>query len=590
MANSDGSMRVLAALSKQKTEKNSDDSRTSITSLRVGLASGTQGPFTFLAKGTRMDRQNIKNILSSRCPTGSQVLMCPSAYMTDETWIKLVPEFCRGIRAMPVIKDHPEWWMTLTLDGYSSHINCNEALEEFARNKIQIVKEEGDTSHVNQAYDQDVAKKDKTHMKNSLNLVRRKFGNMRIDQWILIAIAIEAQLQVTANDWITSHKRVNTQPSTRVPFLDFIKKLDERGILLSGEKFFEKRTSLMDAMPACWQKLSVEDRREVMTIIKNVYDLAVICEDPVVWNKETVCGLAAYVKLDDVHKLRACYHVALKDPSVLVNDEAAALAPTVSEEEEEVDEEELRDPEIRDFFHWQPKNLMDEYLVDKTNKEVQLKLFYHMTNFTAQTMWNAKRNQPLEPAGYLDINMSDDQRDLLMPSYKNVLQGFILYDVKGKGAKNKVAKRRLDMITGNVSSYARCLNDSKRLKQIQEVNQLTATVAAVTADIAKEKELQKIKAAQKTKAAKAKKAEENAKEAIRREEKLPKITLLMQDFETERRDLTLLATRLFAKDYLIDILKYYYNARPVGAQSMSKAEVYNELVKCFEAANSVVPL
>ena len=112
----------------------------------------------------------------------------------------------------------------------------------------------------------------------------------------------------------------------------------------------------------------------------------------------------------------------------------------------------------------------------------------------------------------------------------------------------------------------------------------------MTADIAKEKELQKIKAAQKTKAAKAKKAEENAKEAIRREEKLPKITLLMQDFETERRDLTLLATRLFAKDYLIDILKYYYNARPVGAQSMSKAEVYNELVKCFEAANSVVPL
>jgi len=50
MANADGSVRVIASLSKKKTEKNTDDSRASITSLRIGLASGTQGPFTFLAK------------------------------------------------------------------------------------------------------------------------------------------------------------------------------------------------------------------------------------------------------------------------------------------------------------------------------------------------------------------------------------------------------------------------------------------------------------------------------------------------------------------------------------------------------------
>ena len=56
MANADGSVRVIASQGKKKTEKNADDSRTSITSLRVGLASGEQGPFTFLAKGERMDR------------------------------------------------------------------------------------------------------------------------------------------------------------------------------------------------------------------------------------------------------------------------------------------------------------------------------------------------------------------------------------------------------------------------------------------------------------------------------------------------------------------------------------------------------
>jgi len=74
MANADGSVRVLASASKKKTEKNTDDSRASITSLRIGLASGTQGPFTFLAKGVQMDRKSVdyksvKRTLSQRQPS-----------------------------------------------------------------------------------------------------------------------------------------------------------------------------------------------------------------------------------------------------------------------------------------------------------------------------------------------------------------------------------------------------------------------------------------------------------------------------------------------------------------------------------------
>jgi len=36
---------------------------------------------------------------------------------------------------------------------------------------------------------------------------------------------------------------------------------------------------------------------------------------------------------------------------------------------------------------------------------------------------------------------------------------------------------------------------------------------------------------------------------------LPKIQLMMEDFKTELRDLTLLATMLFPNDYLINNLK-----------------------------------
>ena len=159
MANADGEIRVLASAAKKKTEKATDDCRSSITSLRVGMTSGTQGPFTFLAKGLKMDKPSLNKILKERCPAGSSIAMSPSAYMTDEVYAKLVPQLCTGIREMPVIKDHPEWWVVLSLDGFGSHVNVHSAQKVFYDHRIFVIKEEGDTSHVNQAYDQFVAKK-----------------------------------------------------------------------------------------------------------------------------------------------------------------------------------------------------------------------------------------------------------------------------------------------------------------------------------------------------------------------------------------------------------------------------------------------
>jgi len=78
--------------------------------------------------------------------------------MMDETYLSLVPEFAKGMRSMPVVKDHPHWWMTITCDGFGSHL-IDKANELFAKHKIQIVKEEGDTSQVNQSHDQNVTKR-----------------------------------------------------------------------------------------------------------------------------------------------------------------------------------------------------------------------------------------------------------------------------------------------------------------------------------------------------------------------------------------------------------------------------------------------
>ena len=68
------------------------------------------------------------------------------------------------IYAFQIIKDHPEWWVVLSLNGYGSHRNVLSAMQCFHDHRIHVVKEEGDASDTNQAHDQSVAKADKTQI------------------------------------------------------------------------------------------------------------------------------------------------------------------------------------------------------------------------------------------------------------------------------------------------------------------------------------------------------------------------------------------------------------------------------------------
>ena len=76
-------------------------------------------------------------------------MLCNSStYMDDATWKLYVKAMAPEIRAMPVIRDHPEWWACLSFDGFKSHVNVNEALNDFSDAKIRALKEEAGTSHV----------------------------------------------------------------------------------------------------------------------------------------------------------------------------------------------------------------------------------------------------------------------------------------------------------------------------------------------------------------------------------------------------------------------------------------------------------
>jgi len=560
----EGTVKVIASIKKAKTEIVKDDSRCSITCLRIGFASGTSGPLFFLAKGRVMDRISINRLMrSDGVPAGSKVIMTPNAFMNDETWLKIVPQLCEAIRKLPVIRDHPNWWTMISLDGFGSHCNVDEAQFIFAKYRILVLKEEADTSHVNQAYDQSVAKKDKTMMRTALATVRDQLA-AKIDQWYLIAIAIEALKKVGAEPWIQSFKKVNMHPKFRIPADQWLKVLDTRGVL-SAERFFDHRQTLYDAMPAVWKKLTPEERQDVCSIIRSIYNEP---GDTPVWTKDKVVRLAKYCPLEEVYKLRACYHASLTDPSVLVRTEEEKCDVVVEDDNGAID----------NWCSWKPDVLVQQYKEDQNNKDIQQRWFNHVCDMTASHHW--LQEKPVEPSHWLDVHITKQQKDFLNPTIKQVTRGFILYDVKGKGAKELHAKRHLDMISGNVSSYSRMMNDAKRLKEITELSSLVAACAQVTADKDQAKEKSKEDKEEALRKKEAKKQAEKVALAAERERLLPELSLVMEPYMAGQE---LKGTTKLTLPILRQVVQFYFCRPKKGFKTWNKnklCEYIRWLITC----------
>jgi len=206
-----------------------------------------------------------------------------------------------------------------------------------------------------------------------------------------------------------------------------------------------------------------------------------------------------------------------------------------------------------------------------------------MCNHAAQSAWNVSKN--VTPSLYLDVEMTAAQSTLLNPTFKNVLQGFITYDVKGKGAKQKMAQRRLEIIEGNISSYSRCLNDPKRMKAMIEHNQLIASVAEISADMEQEKTKKRAEAVTKAKEKETKKKRAAKEFEDVKAARLPEMNALMEgrvelavagsvSFEAALKDHFTAMNR----KQLLDLIKYYHEAKPVGIAKMQKEELVEWLV------------
>ena len=58
-------------------------------------------------------------------------------------------------------RENPQWWVMEIFDGFGAHTLSPTAMQLRLDSKILSLKEEADSSHVNQGYDKFVAKSDK---------------------------------------------------------------------------------------------------------------------------------------------------------------------------------------------------------------------------------------------------------------------------------------------------------------------------------------------------------------------------------------------------------------------------------------------
>lgn len=298
---------------------------------------------------------------------------------------------------------------------------------------ILLIKEEGDTSQRSQAYDQAVAKADKAYLHQFLDLAHPKIGIM--SQWQVIAVCLMAFKKVKPDTWISSFRHVNLHPCFRRSFHDWCEEIKDA--LHMGENFFvDCSQGLFDAMPAVWKKLSPDIHLTLVNRIDVFHAEASPGQSS--WVKDTVLQLTKYVPLDQIPNIRACYMATKIDPSVVHRLEEA------QPHTEDLDEPSI-EPDLAalNAFQLKPPSLMNQYMSNKArpcedqDDTIQNNLWKHMTNFAARQSW---KSGTMAPSAHFNVEVTKDQEDLLNPSPCNMIMGFVMYDVKGTGAKKHMAK------------------------------------------------------------------------------------------------------------------------------------------------------
>ena len=160
-----------------------------------------------------------------------------------------------------MVRDNPQWWMIEIFDGFGAHLNNLPALKKRLFDKILSLKEEGDLSSFNQAYDKEVAKSDKHIQQMNLSYPHQEYHHNRsiINQWKLVCCGLVAVHHTSTHPeiWKWSFCAVNLHPKHMIAFKDWCKKLepfmkaaDSFDLITQSDNNFDVYTLL----PSLWQE------------------------------------------------------------------------------------------------------------------------------------------------------------------------------------------------------------------------------------------------------------------------------------------------------------------------------------------------
>jgi len=412
---------------------------------------------------------------------GSTIIMTENAYMTDEAWLKASEAIVRGYRSLPYVKENEEWLMVELLDGFKSHENVLAAHELRRDNKIRSLKEESNTSHVNQGYDQLTAKSDKKNAAEALYDQRKvqkwKTGRQQLDQYELIQCGMHLVRALQPETWILSFRRVNLEPSTRLPFPDWCKKI--RQFLRAGELFKEENVDAtpmqkFNLLPSFWHGMKPAERKVVMTIVStHGGSFSPDCLQQL----HTECRIP-YSQLSD---LRVCVYISTEHPETIDYDKSD-LDPSADDNEKDTN---TNIKEATMNVTKQNDGLDHFQLIPKTTKGKSKlageDLFKHVVTFrNVNNVELADNGDPkkLLPSDSLDVELSRDGIKCIQPNASELRRAAILRDSFGEQAIRKCAKRKLNNI-GNIVGQSTVVNSDENIRKIKLGLQLADSMAEV---------------------------------------------------------------------------------------------------------------
>ena len=463
-----GDVKIIGDKRKRKHDLPTGQDRTSITLYRVGSSASATGPTVFLPPGQRCKAGWTDEFLIKHgAPKGSTIIMTPTGYMNEDAWVEMAPAMADGIRQMPVICDNPDWWVLKIVDGYGPHTSSAKAMQIYASRKILLLKEEGDSSHVNQSYDQKVAIDDKKSMREALAFLRQtnKLVKGTIDGWALIHVGLAAVRELHPDSWSYSFNKVNLKPSTRVSFPEWIKRIAH--YIQGAESFTPEIIRDPYAMLSpFWHGMAPEHKKLAMSIFESC------AADDKGFSVECVKELAArvHIPLTEMQNVRVGLELAREDRSHLDREKPEAIVLEHAVEVQDVQAQVASVVTGLQSFELHPKGSDGKPLF------TGLALFDHLIGMGRRSV---PTGVDLVPSASLDAEYSKQQQQLINPRSIDYSMYEIAKHAHGEGAKQAMARRKLDNL-GYVRGQCGILNDPERCQRLKNQLHLTMSLAAIS--------------------------------------------------------------------------------------------------------------